>query len=58
MVATKKSTEGKHRRLSAAELDERIAIPLDLAVVIEGMMQVDAEKVREAEPKRDRRSKR
>jgi hypothetical protein len=47
---------GKHRRPTAEELDERIAIPLDPATVIEGMMQVDVEKVREAEPKRDRRA--
>lgn len=37
--------------------DERVAIPLDPETVIEGMMQVDAEKVREAEPKRDRQRK-
>jgi hypothetical protein len=52
---TRRSTEsGKHKRPTAEELDERISIPLDPATVIEGMMQVDADKVREAEPKRDR----
>jgi hypothetical protein len=49
-----RQTTSKHHRPSAAELDERIAIPLDPVTVIEGMMQVDAEKVAEAMPKRDR----
>jgi hypothetical protein len=50
-----KDEAGKHRRPTAEELDERISIPLDPKTVIEGMMQVNAEKVRDAEPKRDRR---
>ena len=49
---TKARDSGKHHRPSAAELDERIAIPLDPETVIEGMMKVDSEKVREAEPRR------
>jgi hypothetical protein len=57
-VATRnRHSEGKHHRPSAAELDERVAIPLDPEVVIEGMMQVDVEKVKAAEPKRDRHPK-
>lgn len=52
-MAPKNRSEGKHRRRTAEELDERIAIPLDPETVIQGMTQVDAEKVREAEPKRD-----
>lgn len=53
-MPAKDRADGKHRRPTAEELDERISIPLDPATVIEGMTQVDAEKVREAEPKRDR----
>jgi hypothetical protein len=55
-VTTRKRPDGTHQR-PPEELGERIAIPLDPATVIEGMMQVDADKVREAEPKRDRRAK-
>jgi hypothetical protein len=55
-VTTQKRPDGTHQR-PPEELGERIAIPLDPATVIEGMMQVDADKVREAEPKRDRRAK-
>jgi hypothetical protein len=48
-----KSKNGKHRRHSAEDLDERVAIPLGPERVIEGMVQVDAEKVANAMPKRD-----
>ena len=54
---SKKRSDGKHKRPSANELDERVSIPLDPETVIEGMMQVDPVKVREAEPKRDRKGR-
>jgi hypothetical protein len=54
-VTRKETADGKHRRPSAEELDEHISIPLDPATVIEGMTQVDAEKVAKAMPKRDRK---
>ena len=53
-MTSKARADGRHRRPSAEEMDERVAIPLDPATVIESMMKVDPVKVREAEPKRDR----
>jgi hypothetical protein len=50
----KQRGSGTHKRPSAAELEERISIPLDPKTVIEGMMQVDGEKVAKAMPKRER----
>lgn len=45
----------KHKRPSAAELDERVSSPLDPATTIEALLRVDAKKVDQTMPKRERR---
>jgi hypothetical protein len=51
----KSAQRPRHKRPTAEQLDERVAIPLNPQTVIDGMMQVDAEKVKATEGKRQRK---
>ena len=45
-----------HRRPSAAEMDERVAIPLDPEIAIQALMKVDLDAPEADKPKRPKKS--